>query len=76
MILLPAVGEKTQTTSRYSVLLKQKVELCWGRCQEKSVSALGCASGKVLEDFRERLISRVCQAYGVIPEIAKAFVCD
>ena len=70
------MGEKTQTTSRYSVLLKQKVELGWGRCQEKSVSALGCASGKVLEDFRERLISRVCQAYGVIPEIAKAFVCD
>ena len=76
MILLPAVGETTQTRSRNSVLLKQKVELGWGKCQEKWVSALGCASGKIVEDFRERLISRVCQAYGIIPEIAKAFVCD
>ena len=52
------------------------MELGWGRCQEKWVSALGWASGKLVVEFREGLISRVCQAYGVIPEIAKAFVCD
>ena len=34
LILLPAVGETTQTRSRCSVLLKQKVKLGWGRCQE------------------------------------------
>lgn len=76
-IAKPAVGEKTQTTSRYSVLLKQKVELGFCRCQEKWVFQPWAVLVKVLEDFRERLISRfVSQAYGVIPEIAKAFVCD